>query len=225
MRALFVRHGESTGNAGSPCHDLAKLELTEKGREQARQIADEWTEAPALIVVSPYLRAQQTAQPTRDRFSAVPYNSGPSRNSHTWNPAGERNRQKRTAPSHRGLLNTATDLLRRTRRGEFRLPARSCGNCLGQVAQFARPGRHGGPLQSRTVYAGRQNVRALPRSFEPGQDAQLLARLWTASFSERRAVQYGVAGKRLGDPASSRNGKNSELIPRTTTRKTCLSMV
>jgi broad specificity phosphatase PhoE len=52
MRAIFVRHGESTGNAGSPCHDLAKLELTEKGREQARQIADEWTEAPALIVVA-----------------------------------------------------------------------------------------------------------------------------------------------------------------------------
>jgi broad specificity phosphatase PhoE len=37
MRAIFVRHGESTGNAGSPCHDLAKLELTEKGRQQARQ--------------------------------------------------------------------------------------------------------------------------------------------------------------------------------------------
>ena len=77
MRALFVRHGESTGNAGSPCHDLAKLELTEKGREQARQIADEWTEAPALIVVSPYLRAQQTALPTRDRFSAVPVQQWP----------------------------------------------------------------------------------------------------------------------------------------------------
>ena len=71
MRAIFVRHGESTGNAGSSCNDLAKLELTEKGREQARQIADEWTEAPALIVVSPYLRAQQTAQPTRDRFWVV----------------------------------------------------------------------------------------------------------------------------------------------------------
>ena len=77
MRAIFVRHGESTGNAGSPCHDLAKLELTEKGREQARQIADEWAEAPALIVVSPYLRTHQTAQPTRDRFPAVPVQQWP----------------------------------------------------------------------------------------------------------------------------------------------------
>jgi broad specificity phosphatase PhoE len=77
MRAIFVRHGESTGNAGVPCHDLAKLELTEKGREQARQLADAWTEAPALIVVSPYLRAQQTAQPTCDRFPAVPVQQWP----------------------------------------------------------------------------------------------------------------------------------------------------
>jgi broad specificity phosphatase PhoE len=47
MRAIFVRHKESTGNSGYPCHDLAKLELTEKGWEQARQLADEWTEVPA----------------------------------------------------------------------------------------------------------------------------------------------------------------------------------
>jgi len=77
MRAIFVRHGESTGNAGSPCHDLAKLELTKKGREQARQIADEWADAPALIVISPYLRTHQTAQPTRDRFPAVPVQQWP----------------------------------------------------------------------------------------------------------------------------------------------------
>jgi broad specificity phosphatase PhoE len=51
--------------------------LTEKGREQARQIAGEWTDAPALIVVSPYLRARQTAQPTRDRFPAVPVQQWP----------------------------------------------------------------------------------------------------------------------------------------------------
>ncbi|WP_369669940.1 histidine phosphatase family protein, partial [Enterococcus faecium] len=37
MRAIFIRHGESTGNAGVPCHDLAAIELTERGHEQARQ--------------------------------------------------------------------------------------------------------------------------------------------------------------------------------------------
>jgi len=53
MRAIFIRHGESTGNAGVPCHDLATIELTERGHEQARAIAVSWTEAPALIVTSP----------------------------------------------------------------------------------------------------------------------------------------------------------------------------
>jgi broad specificity phosphatase PhoE len=77
MRAIFVRHGESTGNAGLPCHDLSKLELTEKGREQARQIAEGWNEAPDLIVLSPYLRTHQTAQPTRDRFPHVPVQQWP----------------------------------------------------------------------------------------------------------------------------------------------------
>jgi hypothetical protein len=32
MRATFVRHEESTGNAGIPSQDMAGLELTEKGR-------------------------------------------------------------------------------------------------------------------------------------------------------------------------------------------------
>jgi bisphosphoglycerate-dependent phosphoglycerate mutase len=38
MSAIFVRHGESTGNAGSPCHDLAKLELTEKGIQDCSRL-------------------------------------------------------------------------------------------------------------------------------------------------------------------------------------------
>ena len=31
MRAVFIRHGQSTGNAGIPCHDLSAIELTELG--------------------------------------------------------------------------------------------------------------------------------------------------------------------------------------------------
>lgn len=72
MRAIFIRHGESTGNAGVSCHDLATIGLTERGREQARQVAASWAEAPALIVTSPYTRTQQTAAPTIARFPAVP---------------------------------------------------------------------------------------------------------------------------------------------------------
>jgi broad specificity phosphatase PhoE len=72
MRAIFVRHGQSTGNAGISCNDLLLLELTELGREQAHQIAKSWTEPPSLIVTSPYLRTQQTAEPTIKRFRDVP---------------------------------------------------------------------------------------------------------------------------------------------------------
>ena len=72
MRATFIRHGQSTGNAGMPCHDLATIELTEKGWNQARRVASGWTETPSLIVTSPFLRTQQTAAPTIERFPDVP---------------------------------------------------------------------------------------------------------------------------------------------------------
>ncbi|KQN86862.1 phosphoglycerate mutase [Sphingomonas sp. Leaf67] len=70
--AIFVRHGQSTGNAGLPCHDLAEIELTELGYQQARVLAASWTDAPSLIVTSPYRRTQQTAAATIARLPAVP---------------------------------------------------------------------------------------------------------------------------------------------------------
>lgn len=72
MRTVFIRHGQSTGNAGIPCHDLALLELTEVGWWQSREVAERWIETPDLIVTSPYLRTQQTAAATLARFPNVP---------------------------------------------------------------------------------------------------------------------------------------------------------
>ena len=72
MQATFIRHGQSTGNAGIPAHDLALLELTELGWRQSKEIAAGWTEMPSLIVTSPYLRTQQTAAATIARFPNVP---------------------------------------------------------------------------------------------------------------------------------------------------------
>lgn len=34
MRAIFIRHGQSTGNAGISCQNLALLELTDKGGDK-----------------------------------------------------------------------------------------------------------------------------------------------------------------------------------------------
>ena len=53
MRVVFIRHGQSTGNAGLPSPDLAAIALTELGWQQARQVAAAWVEAPTLLVTSP----------------------------------------------------------------------------------------------------------------------------------------------------------------------------
>lgn len=72
LKVVFVRHGESTGNAGVPCFDLSRLELTTTGRDQAERTAASWERPPTLIVMSPYLRTHQTAEPTIKRFLDVP---------------------------------------------------------------------------------------------------------------------------------------------------------
>jgi broad specificity phosphatase PhoE len=72
ITAVFIRHGESTANAGAVCDDIALVELTEGGLRQARDLAAQWAEAPDLIVTSPFTRARQTAEPTIRRFPHTP---------------------------------------------------------------------------------------------------------------------------------------------------------
>jgi broad specificity phosphatase PhoE len=69
---LLIRHAESEGNAGLPTNDPASIPLTDKGHEQAAELAVIFIAAPDLIVVSPYLRTQQTAAPLIARFPQVP---------------------------------------------------------------------------------------------------------------------------------------------------------
>src|SRR3546814_18576056 len=78
MRAIFIRHGQSTGNAGVPCDDLGANELTELGQEQAREVAAGWTQAPAPIVTSTYTRTRQTAAPSKPTFPGGPGERWPS---------------------------------------------------------------------------------------------------------------------------------------------------
>ncbi len=68
----FIRHGESMGNSGLPTPGVVENPLTAKGRLQAVEAAEKINRPPDLIIVSPYLRAQQTAEPTRQRFPQVP---------------------------------------------------------------------------------------------------------------------------------------------------------
>jgi broad specificity phosphatase PhoE len=87
MRAIFIRHGQSTANVGLPTKNFAQVPLTELGWEQARALAARWEFTPGLIAASPFLRTQQTAQPTIARFPAVPVETWPVYEFTFWDPA------------------------------------------------------------------------------------------------------------------------------------------
>ncbi len=71
VQVFLIRHGQSESNAGLSSADPASIPLTATGRRQARQVAQALADVPALIVTSPYLRAQQTARPLIARHPAA----------------------------------------------------------------------------------------------------------------------------------------------------------
>lgn len=77
QRFTLIRHGQSTGNIGEPMRGRGTPPLTELGWEQAHATAAAFEYAPALIVASNMVRAQQTAQPLRARFPKVPFEIWP----------------------------------------------------------------------------------------------------------------------------------------------------
>jgi broad specificity phosphatase PhoE len=72
IEAVFIRHGQSAANVGIWDGPFAEIPLTAVGREQARALAERWDFVPSRIVMSPFLRTQQTAEPTIARFPEVP---------------------------------------------------------------------------------------------------------------------------------------------------------
>ncbi len=68
----IYRHAESVSNAGGRTETAAGIALSPLGEDQARKIAEQLLTAPDLFVVSPYLRTQQTAAPSMDRYALVP---------------------------------------------------------------------------------------------------------------------------------------------------------
>ncbi|WP_032830440.1 histidine phosphatase family protein [Pseudomonas sp. GM79] len=73
----LIRHGESAANAGEASLDHATIPLTPKGVEQSHLMARSLTHAPALIVASPFLRAQATAKATIAAFPSTPLETWP----------------------------------------------------------------------------------------------------------------------------------------------------
>ena len=70
-KVWLIRHGESVSNANLPTAHPADSALTPRGEEEARLIPPAFQQAPDLIVLSPYLRARQTAVPTQAKFPTV----------------------------------------------------------------------------------------------------------------------------------------------------------
>jgi broad specificity phosphatase PhoE len=62
---VFLRHGESVGNAEARWQGQSNYPLTERGRAQARALADRWKSEGVkfdLVVSSPLVRAKETAE-------------------------------------------------------------------------------------------------------------------------------------------------------------------
>lgn len=70
---FLIRHGESESNAGLPTHSPECGGLTQRGQEQAQDIAHFLRDYSLdLIITSPYRRAIQTAEPTSFAFHNIP---------------------------------------------------------------------------------------------------------------------------------------------------------
>lgn len=67
----FVRHGQSTANAGGVTMPHDSIPLSELGDLQARVLATVLPNHPSMILTSEYLRAQHTAQHYCDRVGML----------------------------------------------------------------------------------------------------------------------------------------------------------
>jgi alpha-ribazole phosphatase len=62
-RLTFVRHAQSVANAGGVTMEHALIPLSPLGAAQAACVAELLPAEPARVLVSPYIRARDTAQP------------------------------------------------------------------------------------------------------------------------------------------------------------------
>jgi broad specificity phosphatase PhoE len=99
-RIFLVRHGQSLANAGGKTTDHILNPLTDLGRTQSREFAERLDCEPTLFLVSPFLRAQQTAEPLLQRFPEVPVEEWPVHEFTFLNPARYRNTTEEDRQPH-----------------------------------------------------------------------------------------------------------------------------
>lgn len=68
----LIRHAESVSNAGGITQPHELIELSDRGRSQAHELAGQLPGPPSMVIVSGMRRAQQTAEPYCQRFGVEP---------------------------------------------------------------------------------------------------------------------------------------------------------
>lgn len=143
-RVILVRHGQSLSNSGGRTTDHFVNPLTPLGRQQAESVAESLDCAPSLIVVSPFQRAQQTAEPLLQRFPNSPVEQWPIEEFTFLNPAMHRHSTEADRWPHSTLYwdrkdpdyidgpgaESFTQFLDRAREAIRRLVARNPGGCV-----------------------------------------------------------------------------------------------
>lgn len=71
MAIYLIRHAQSVGNVDGITQSHASIALTDLGHQQAQQLLDVLPQANHVII-SPFLRTLQTAQPLLDRDQLTP---------------------------------------------------------------------------------------------------------------------------------------------------------
>jgi 2,3-bisphosphoglycerate-dependent phosphoglycerate mutase len=99
-KIILVRHGQSVTNAGGRAADQVSNPLTELGRAQSREFADRLNCKPTLFITSPFLRAQQTSEPLRQRFPDVPVEEWPIQEFSFLNPVLHKGTSEADRQSH-----------------------------------------------------------------------------------------------------------------------------
>jgi broad specificity phosphatase PhoE len=103
QHVTFIRHGESEAHIGKAATHIEEVGLTSSGKKKALEIARGFSQAPDLIIVSPYLRAWETADPTLERFPSTPYEIWPEVREFTY--LGSLAGQCLTKPERSGMVN------------------------------------------------------------------------------------------------------------------------
>jgi len=71
-RFTFIRHAESVANAGGITQPHHAIPLSDRGRSQARELAETIDIEPRTVLVSGFIRTAQTAEPLCSRLGLLP---------------------------------------------------------------------------------------------------------------------------------------------------------